>query len=819
MIKTKFGIKNLLLFTLFFIFPCAASLNITQSTQENATLNTKLTTFELNEEKLFDIINRLAELKQVNILMPADQKKLSETTITFKLGKKISINEAWEMMLVMLDIAGYALIQRNNGLYEILSNTAIGKSIAPLYINEKPDSIKPTEATIRYLYYFQNIAITEKVAAEHITKILNDMLPGQKPDENFILNDKNQSLLITGKANNVKDIINIIIELDQGGFRETIEVIPILHTTTDEIIRITTKLIATDKEPEPFRYPPVTAEPKQNKTYFSSSTRIVPLKQTNSVAIFGVYESVQRVKDFIQKYLDKSVDTEKTVIHIKPLKYLDADKFAEPLQKFCQQGGGQSKGKGDDILSSVIVKAEKMVTAAAAETREKLTDIAGVGVTLKGDSEQQPTIGGNNLIIAANQRDWKILGKLIDDLDTSQWQVALDVLIVDIAVQTNKELRAQLRRIARDSQSHEFKWQSAQIAPASLDYTSEPTYPTRMDPSIIDKVAGLEADILSTQPPVTQSGINYNLAAVEDPGATVVTFKDKNGTSAILALLDSYENIKIVARPFIITRNNHSATIIDKTTRWVQGPLETKSMGGPPVVNYTAFEAALHVTMVPRLSRVADNINLQIRVDANEFVGSTDVVTQRTVVTNANVANKEVLVLGGISRSVTEESVKGTPVLSRIPLIGHLFKNQAFDYEDRNLVIFVCPTRISPTEQQASKVPSQFTQNKLTEISNKFSDYAAQFECGCLEPGASDENFHCLKDPITNFIFPYHGSDFKRLIDEYAKKDVWSKEAHAKRTKELEAKISTSQKDLPTQKTADKLKEVLKDEQNPLAKK
>ena len=367
--------RNLLLFSILFLVH--TTLTDAQKTPVKETQSTQLVSFDLNEEKLLDIVNKLAGLKQVNILLPNDQKKLGETTVTFKLGYKISVSKAWEMMITMLDIAGYALISHNNNLFEILPSNTIRNCSAPLYINTKTEIIKSSEATIRYLYYFQNINLKEKDIKTNLETILKDMLPGQPEDQkeqSFLVYEQHNSLLITGKANAIKSVVDIIRELDQGRFSEAIEVIPVLHTNANEIVDIINKLKPKAQDDETFRFPPLVAEPKNSKTYFSASSRIIAITQTNSVAIFGLYESVQRIKDFIQKYLDKSIDAEKTILHVKPLKYLVSKDFAATLDNFVKQkaAGAQSTGKNtDNIFNNIIIQAEEMVIAESKERKWK----------------------------------------------------------------------------------------------------------------------------------------------------------------------------------------------------------------------------------------------------------------------------------------------------------------------------------------------------------------------------------------------------------------------------------------------------------------
>jgi len=781
--------------------------------------------FNLNDEKLIDIVNRLAAHKQINIIWPANQQKLNETTVTFKVPHKIQISEAWEMTIMMLDIAGFSVIKTSNTLYKIETNTIVGKQPAPLYINVSSEVLPNTSRIIRYLYYFQNIFLKENGVNDNIGKILTDMLPMQNANQNFYLDNNYNSMMITAPANIVKGIINIMHELDQSGFREAIEVFPISHTTAEEIVSTIDKLIPQKKGGDQFRFPPQVAEPsEESKTYFSSSTRIVPITQTNSVAIFGLYESVQRVKDFIKKYLDKKVDAEKSVLHFKPLEHLKAGPFATTLTELikgvAEQSTAEKKGR---LLEKVVIVAEEEVVAEEKPQRELVAGAKDIGTKLDEpkDGKRGKIIGGNNLIIACNQKEWKIINDLITLLDIEQWQVAIEVLIVDMNIESSNQLGTQLRRISNDANSDAFKWQTAQIERPLLDYTDTSlTEPTNK----IDSTTGLESDLLSQQAPVVESsegGKPFNIASNATPGSTILSFKSDNGMAAILKLLRKFNDAKILSQPFIIARNNEQANILDLETRMVKGSAIPQSVGGSAIIKYEAMDAATKVGILPRISGGRDNINLEIQISANEFMGPQE-IRKRNIVTNANIGNKEVLVLGGISKLQIDDSLNETPILSRIPIIGYLFKQQTVKHDQRNLMIFISPCLLNPVSSK--KHVSKFTSQKIDLLSKKLKKDSTYFGCP-KEYVKKHENFQCLEDPITNFLFhPEEGGWLSKTLENYVDRGIWTQAVLNPKKKSksiIEKKSQTKKKKGNTndKPKADKLKKLLKDQENPLKSK
>ncbi len=66
-----------------------------------------------------------------------------------------------------------------------------------------------------------------------------------------------------------------------------------------------------------------------------------------------------------------------------------------------------------------------------------------------------------------------------------------------------------------------------------------------------------------------------------------------------------------------------------------------------------------------------------------------------TIQTSAMVENGETLVLGGIKIKDISETVESVPGLSRLPLIGELFKRRSKSLSNTELLVFITPKIVS----------------------------------------------------------------------------------------------------------------------------
>lgn len=174
-----------------------------------------------------------------------------------------------------------------------------------------------------------------------------------------------------------------------------------------------------------------------------------------------------------------------------------------------------------------------------------------------------------------------------------------------------------------------------------------------------------------------------------------------NGALTLDAALSALENnrqVNILLRPRVVTQNNVKAQI----TRGQEIPYTT--LAAPPAgegvqilqqVPTVQFKtAALTLAVTPRIT-ASDTVILDVDVDngspgAAEANGNRSINTQR-VQTVVLVRNEGTTVIGGIYEEAESFNEERTPGLSRIPLLGRLFRRNTADDSKGELLIFITP--------------------------------------------------------------------------------------------------------------------------------
>jgi type II secretory pathway component GspD/PulD (secretin) len=708
--------------------------------------NEEYVPFSFQDEKIIDIINKIAALENINIILPEKLESL-QTKINFSLNDRIPLSRAWSILQTLLDMAGFLLIPKGE-MWILKTKEELYSSPLPFWGGTMAlDCLPDTDEPIRFLYPFININIADQTgrARADLQAIFNNLLQGT--ESKFIFDERSNSVLLTGSSIRIKSVMAMVQELDKTGFRESISVLPLEYADPKTVVEILNKLIpgAEDKEYS-FMLPQARG---QKSTFFSRSTRIVPMKISNAVVIMGKIESVDKVIDFIKTYIDKPL-TKERVFHLRRLNYLSAEETAPVLMSLIKQKGSeQSSGGKDDFLAGVIIIAEKVQKLTEKERKLQETDISKATSGSQTKEETALVTGGNNLIVAARENDWILIEQIIDQIDRPQLQVAFEVVIADITYTDEKSLQAQLRGLGINLNTpNQIKWQSSLISPEPILNYTDSTKTT------INSSRGLNSD-LSQQLSSSQAGEDVTFFMPQ--GTSVLEYKDANGIGAILAALKSYSRATILSQPFIVTSNHQQANIEFVRQKLGEGSADQTSTGGPVIINNSQLDASLSILLLPQIS-ISNEINLQIKVSANEFVGDTSTRTLRVIHTNANIYDKELLVLGGLTRTDTSDTSIETPLLSKIPIVGNLFRKRSGKINRDMLLIFISPTIIRPLLSGGTDI---YTKNKERILKANLVD--------------SGENFENLKDPVYRLFFPesaFYARSSAESLSNFARPDT-----------------------------------------------
>jgi type IV pilus assembly protein PilQ len=190
-------------------------------------------------------------------------------------------------------------------------------------------------------------------------------------------------------------------------------------------------------------------------------------------------------------------------------------------------------------------------------------------------------------------------------------------------------------------------------------------------------------------------------------------FGSAGGAANLNLRLSAYENsgtIKTISSPRVVTVDNVDASI----SQGVSIPFSQTSAAG---VSTTFVEARLELRVTPHVTQEG-SIQMKINATNNQpnpgLTGSNGqpAITRREAKTDVLVRDGETTVIGGIYTRRNSEAWNEVPVLSKIPILGWLFKKKAVQDDRTELLIFVTPRIVNRSQSVVAAAPGAGDEGK-----------------------------------------------------------------------------------------------------------
>ncbi len=313
--------------------------------------------------------------------------------------------------------------------------------------------------------------------------------------------------------------------------------------------------------------------------------------------------------------------------------------------------------------------------ASASDVQRLLT--SGKFVSERGSVEIDART--NVIIIQDVAKNLADIDQLLAELDKPEPQVEIEAKILQTNRDTAKALGVQ--------------WgMNGRVAP-ELGNTTTLGFPNR----------GTLSGRTVTQGPVTQgpndpratnlerTGTAVNLPVVGASSALGLSLGAVNGAfnlDVAISALERSGQLKVLSTPRVTTQNNKLAEV----TQGFQVPFQTVANN---TVTIQFRDAALKLLVTPQIT-AANTVIMNIELEnglpdfSRAVQGNPSISTQRAK-TQVQVPDGVTTIIGGILQSSETSLTDKTPGLSRIPLLGWLFKREDNKAESQELLIFLTP--------------------------------------------------------------------------------------------------------------------------------
>jgi type II secretion system protein D len=408
---------------------------------------------------------------------------------------------------------------------------------------------------------------------------------------------------------------------------------------------------------------------------------------------------------FIRKLIaefDANVEFAKPVV--RPLQFISAsDVLAVIVQTLTEPGatgqGGAEGGANPNLNpqqqqqqrrnnSTVTSPYTGGQTATATDSNlnvsEELsttpTDTTPKAVTV-GNAKIIADARANSIIILGNREIVVKVQKLLDEMDVRAPQVALSTVIGELTLSNTEDFGIDyLLKFQRQN----GPGSSTGYAGTSLNGNNAPLF----DPSKlynftqINKAAAATGGILGT---------NVYVAAGD-------------ALTALVHALNTTGRFKTISRPTVFTTNNKKAIIASGQEVPVPVNTITNATGGGIIntglaqqSNIEFKKVALQLEVVPLINSEKEvSLDILQKIDSLGTPATIDgnlipTINTRYIRTNVSAPNCSTIILGGLIQEPHTRNTSGIPVLSKIPVVGALFRRTTTDKSRQELIILMRP--------------------------------------------------------------------------------------------------------------------------------
>ncbi|MHC2467620.1 type II secretion system secretin GspD [Bradyrhizobium embrapense] len=448
--------------------------------------------------------------------------------------------------------------------------------------------------------------------------------------------------------------------------------------------------------------------------------KFMPIARLNAVLVVTKKPDMLHTAATWIKRLDRN-DTARTSVHVYRVKYGDARQIARVLTDMFLGGSSGNlldsadsqlaPGSGTSSTSSVADRLSLNNNSNSSMGGFASRGTSGTGATGQGfgaggqannpnnqgqgnnaaldsgrgassasgqpvmqDVRITPDVVNNNLLIYADQANYRIIEATLVQIDEPQLQVAIDATIAEVTLNNTLSYGVQTYLTSR----------SLGLKPNMGSFTG--TQSTTAPTTTVDPTTG----VASVAGSVTNAFINRAF-----PGFNFLIGSETQ-PSLILDALHAVTSVKVLSNPSLVVINNQVATLQVGDVVPVSTGSATVLTTSNTVVNTIDYRnTGIILKVSPRVS-VNGTVRLDIEqeisnVPQSSTVNLTPTVSERRVKSQISVANGQTVLLAGLISEQQSGNRNALPVLDQIPGLGDAFGHQSNGTQRTELIIFIRP--------------------------------------------------------------------------------------------------------------------------------
>jgi general secretion pathway protein D len=687
--------------------------------------------------------------------------------VPLTINQELTADEAKRIIEIALLMNQFSLVPTEDPkvwkVFGIGRNPRQGGGV-PIYSD--PAMLPPTEQIVSYLFKLRYADPTELAQQLSLAFPASTQLGGQS----MIALPKAGALLVTENTAIIRQIVRVIEELDTQPARVESRFFSLERADAKDIQEKLTEILTKKEaavpgsgttpgvgaprptvarmETTPDGLPLPTGAPALDaavtyeinigpteENFVAGKVKITADIRTNRLHVIARPEAMREIAKLIEEF-DENVPFGEPTVY--PLKFVSASDVFKVLVKSVsdpgqQQDGGAATSPGGATQGSRPAAgtvfgggavggrlggesggfgggggSQTLSESLNAQERDIVPDAVTIGNTrIIADKR------ANSIIVVGNADVKKKIFAVIDQLDVRAPQVMLHTCIGQLTLGNNEQFG--VNYIVNKGRDLENFAGGVTTGTGNGDGGTGTTA-GRGVVAVTGNTPFLNFNNLLSQNEVTQIAVG---------GASGLSgfFTAGNAFDAIVTALETTNKFRVVSRPVLFTSNNKKAVIASGEEIAIPTTIQSGFSGG--VNNNLVTNSSIQYKTVALTLEVLPLINAdrEVSMDIVQKIdeqSGTDIIDNneipriatRVLQTNVSVPNGATLVLGGLIKNTYRKNTSGIPWISKVPLIGPLFRSTNSGKTREELVILIRPeVTVSPHESViVSEREGEFTE-------------------------------------------------------------------------------------------------------------
>ena len=595
----------------------------------------------LRDETIAQVLDLMQRWTGKSILRP---NALPASVYTLSLPASITRDEALLAIETLLNLNGIAVIQQGDKFLKVVPNL-VAKAESPTLLTGSTLTLPPSGRIATKIYTLKHAN-----AQEFITQIISSLNTTLASPPVYF--GRNNAFLITDSITNLQKIEKLVAELDRPQLDLVVTKSYTLKNAmaTDLVNKLTAMLRtqAVASGGAPFR--------------LSTGTTFLADERTNRVLLMGSADQHDFFDKLIETLDQKSNPNTKTDVIF--LRHADAQQVATLVTSLVTGQTTAAARAGNTVRSATVNRTPTPVAAPVAGAAGATTSQMGAD-EFSSNLTVLPDVRSNSVVVSGTNDDLRLLYDLIDKVDIVLPQVRIEVVIAEVKLS--------------DNESNGFSTLGLTVQNGKLV-----------------GIGGSGAGFGVTGIPVTPVNPVLNTGQTIVNPAQGSLAPGTNSLSATIGLVTTPRkgDLKILSVPAITTTHNKEATLFVGESRPVITGSSVAATTGQVTSTVSQRDIGITLKVLPLIGKDGA-VQLQISQSVEDILGSTildgndqPIIGRRTTDSYVSAMSGEIVVLGGLQRTVT---TKSTSRLGPIPIIGDIFGASTNLEEKQELIIFLRP--------------------------------------------------------------------------------------------------------------------------------